>query len=92
MEVLLANTITVKEEGYTSNMTQTYYQKGDKSHNLEARHFIGMVLTYVKSNIDQYMLVAKLCMALKKVCRADAWQTYFVKLNLYPHPCVSFEE
>ena len=50
-----------------------------------------MVRTYVKSTIYQYIFVATLCMALKKVCRTDACRTYFVKVDLHPRHHVSFE-
>ena len=81
-----------KEEGDSSHVSQSYDQSVAKCDKLETRCLLDMVRTYVSSVIDQYVLVVTLCQALNKVCKTDAWEASFKKVNLHPHYRVSFEE
>ena len=71
-------------------MTQRYDQQISQSDNLDMLHLIDMLRTYVKSNIDKYMFVVILCMALNKVCSTDEWWTSFVEVNCSSSPLCVF--
>ena len=66
-------TLLFKEEGDTSHVNQRYDQQLTKRDKLETGSLINMVHNFAKSNIDQYMLVATLCMVLNQMCTANEY-------------------
>ena len=56
----------VEEEGDLSHISQIFDQQPAKCNKLEICYLLDMVRTHVRSNLDQYILVATLCCTLNK--------------------------
>ena len=52
--------LLLKEEGDSSHVNQSYDQLVAKQDKLLTKTYLGMFRTYLKGNIDQYLLVATL--------------------------------
>ena len=67
------NILIVEEEGYTSHMRESYVQQIANILKVDMRHLIYKICNYLKSNIDQYIPLATLCIVLDEVFSTDTW-------------------